>query len=94
MTLSRRRILLRTNRFGRDIRTLPKDIQEDAYRIALKLCDNVFDQELDVKPLTGFKGYYRVIVASDYRMIFSFDDNNIYLLRIAHRNNIYRKLEL
>ena len=44
--------------------------------------------------MTGFKGIYRVVVVRDYRMIFSFDDENIYLLRIGHRREIYRNLEI
>jgi len=58
------------------------------------LTENVFHPELNVRELTGFKGNYRVVVLSDYRMIFSFDLKNIYLLRIANRKDIYRKLEL
>jgi len=54
------------------------------------LTENVFHPELNVRELTGFKGNYRVVVLSDYRMIFSFDLKNIYLLRIANRKDIYR----
>jgi mRNA-degrading endonuclease RelE of RelBE toxin-antitoxin system len=34
------------------------------------------------------------VIAKDYRMIFSFDEEAVYLLRIAHRRDIYRRLEL
>ncbi len=43
--------------------------------------------------MTGLRGIYRVVVRN-YRMIFSFDDENIYLLRIGHRREIYRNLEI
>lgn len=88
------RILQRTKRFGRDIRKLPLDVQQDAYQTVQELATDVFSPQLNIKTLVGFKGVYRIVVASDYRMIFSFDAQNIYLLRIAHRKNIYRQLDL
>ena len=44
--------------------------------------------------MTGFRVIYRVVVVRNYRMIFSFDNENIYLLRIGHRREIYRNLEI
>ncbi len=89
-----KRRLQRTKRFSRDIKKLSRSIQEEAFGIAQKLQENVFDPELDVRKMTGLKGIYRVVVMTDYRMIFSFDVENIYLLRIGHRKDIYRDLEI
>lgn len=91
---SNKKNIQRTNRFGRDVRRLPGDVQEEAFRVALQLAADIFDPRINVRPLTGFSGIYRAIVARDYRLIFSFDDDNLYLLRIAHRRDIYRNLEL
>jgi mRNA-degrading endonuclease RelE of RelBE toxin-antitoxin system len=91
---SNKRAIQRTNRFGRDIRRLPDNIQKEAFQIAAQLSDNIFERLLNVKPLTGFRDIYRVVVVRDYRMIFSFDDANIYLFRIGHRREIYRNLEI
>jgi mRNA-degrading endonuclease RelE of RelBE toxin-antitoxin system len=91
---SNKRDIQKTNRFGRDIRRLPTNVQENAFQAATKLSVNIFDQSLNIKRLTGFPGIYRVVVVHDYRMIFSFDDENVYLLRIAHRREIYKSLEL
>ena len=44
--------------------------------------------------MTGLHGFYRVVIVRNYRMIFSFDEENIYLLRIGHRREIYRNLEI
>ncbi|MBK6588631.1 MAG: type II toxin-antitoxin system RelE/ParE family toxin [Acidobacteria bacterium] len=44
--------------------------------------------------MTGLTGVFRVVVIRDYRMIFSIDAENIFLLRIGHRREIYRGLEL
>ena len=89
-----RKILWRTNRFARDLKPLPEHVKAEAFETAQKLCETVFHRELNVRPLTGLKGYFRVVVARDYRMIFSFDEEAIYLRRIAHRKEIYRRLEL
>jgi mRNA-degrading endonuclease RelE of RelBE toxin-antitoxin system len=91
---SNKRAIQRTNRFGRDIRRLPDNIQKEAFQIAARLSEDIFDSLLNIKPMTGFRGVYRVVVARDYRMIFSFDETNIYLLLIAHRREIYRNLEI
>jgi mRNA-degrading endonuclease RelE of RelBE toxin-antitoxin system len=69
-------------------------VKSAAFEVAQKLCESVFHRELDVRPLTGFKRYFRVVVAKDYRMVFTFDDDGVYLHRIAHRKEIYRRLEL
>ncbi len=89
-----KRKIQRTGRFARDIKKMPHSVQMEAYETAVKLAENVFHPELNVRELTGFKGHYRIVVFRDYRMIFSFDTENIYLIRFAHRKDIYRKLEL
>ncbi|MDP2207773.1 MAG: hypothetical protein Q8K98_03230 [Bacteroidota bacterium] len=86
--------MIRTNRFARDLKKVPEGVKHEAYRNATSITQNIFAVELDVRPLTGLKGYYRVVVAKEYRMIFSFDNKHIYLHRIAHRKDIYRNLEL
>jgi mRNA-degrading endonuclease RelE of RelBE toxin-antitoxin system len=75
---SAERKIQRTNRFGRDIRRIPLDVQQEAFR---------------TRPLTGFDGIYRAVVVRDYRIIF-FDEKNICLLRFGHRKEIYKRLEL
>ncbi|MGI8884872.1 MAG: type II toxin-antitoxin system RelE family toxin [Pyrinomonadaceae bacterium] len=49
---------------------------------------------MNVRRMTGFRDIFRVVVIRNYRMIFSFDVENLYLLRIGHRREIYRGLEL
>jgi len=93
-TSSAKRTLQRTKRFGRDIKKLPLPVQQDAYEVAQRLAIDVFHPQLKVKSLTGFKQLYRVVVLGDYRLIFSFDTDQVYLLRLAQRKDIYRNLEL
>lgn len=91
---SNKRPVQRTNHFGRDIRRLSSDVQKEAFQVSNILAADIFDSTLNVKQLTGFRGIYRVVIGRNYRMIFSFDDENIYLLRIGHRREIYRNLEI
>jgi mRNA-degrading endonuclease RelE of RelBE toxin-antitoxin system len=91
---SNKRALQRTNRFSRDIRRLPRDVQKEAFQIANQLAANIFVSTINVKQMTGLHGFYRVVIVRNYRMIFSFDEENIYLLRIGHRREIYRNLEI
>lgn len=89
-----RRRIQRTKRFARDIKKISKSVQKEAFEISQKLADDIFRADLNVRSMTGLKGVYRVVVKADYRMIFSFDSDNLYLLRIGHQKDIYRKMEL
>lgn len=91
---SSKRAVRRTNRFGRDIRRLPPDVQKEAFQTASQLAADIFDSTINVKQMTGLRGIYRVVVVRNYRMVFSFDDENLYLFRIGHRREIYRNLEI
>ena len=78
MTSPPRKLLQRTNRFARDLKPLPENVKLVAFETAQKLCESIFHRDL-VRPLTGFKRYFRVVVAKDYRMVFTFDDDVVYL---------------
>jgi addiction module RelE/StbE family toxin len=94
MTLLSKRDLLTTPRFSKDIKSLDKPIQLEAFEIAKKLCLDIKDNSLKIKKLTGFDKIYRVVVFKDYRMVYTFNENEIILYRIAHRKDIYKKLEI
>jgi len=93
-TSSSKRRIQKTKRFTRDIKKLSQAIQREAFTISQQLAENIFHPELNIRRMTGFKGIFRVVVMTDYRMIFSFDSDTLYLLRIGHRKDIYRNLEL
>lgn len=93
-TSSDNRRILKTPRFSRDVKKLSLDVQKEAFEVAQKLGKDIFDSSLNIKRMVGLKGTYRVVILIDYRMIFSFDKENVYLLRIGHRREIYRNLEL
>jgi len=75
----------------RDLRKLSRSIQEEAWRIARMLSGDVFDPRLRIRKLHGYDGVWRVSLHQDYRLIYTFDEENVYILRVAHRKDIYRK---
>lgn len=90
MTLQRERVLYRVNRFVKDFKTLPKTVKFEVWEVVEKLNKNVFDPHLDVKKLVGYRDIWRVKVERDFRLIFTFDEDSLTLLRVAHRKDIYR----
>ncbi|MBF0565131.1 MAG: type II toxin-antitoxin system RelE/ParE family toxin [Nitrospirae bacterium] len=63
-----------------------------AKRISNKLNSIVDDiDNLSIKPLKGkLKGYYRIKLNDDYRAIFFVDGEEIIVMSIGHRKDIYR----
>ncbi len=92
--MSGKRKIQKTKRFGRDIKKLPDAVKKEAFEISSRLAADIFEPQLSIRHMSGLKGIYRVVVLKNYRMIFSFDDVSIYLLRIGHRNKIYRNIEI
>ena len=86
-----RRSIEKTSVFTKDIKKLPENVARKSWEIVQKLSINVFDNSQDIKKLHGFKNIWRVIVLKNYRLIFTFNENTLFLLRIAHRKDIYRK---
>src|SRR5437870_1122784 len=58
MTSPPKKTLRRTNRFARDLKPIPEHVKTEAFETAQRLCETVFHRELDVRPLTGLKGYF------------------------------------
>ena len=85
--------LIVTYNFKKDLKKLPVNVVNLTYEAALKLCIDPYNEELDIKKLTGFKNIYRVVIKKDYRLIYTFDEQKIFLLQISHRKDIYRSLE-
>lgn len=90
MTSQGKKGVFRTNRFAKDYKKLPHSTKIEVWRVVQKLSEDIFDQNLDVKKLVGYKNLWRARVSRDWRMIFVFDETSITLLRVAHRKDIYR----
>ncbi len=91
MNLPPNRTIHITRAFSKDLKKLPKVIQRQCWEIANILAKDVFDPTLDIRKLHGYENVWRTKVKRSYRLIYTFDDNSLYLLRIAHRKDIYKK---
>lgn len=85
------RLLQKTKTFTKDLRKLPQLIQEESFQCACVLRQDPLPPEYDIKKMIGYKNIWRVKIKKDYRMIYTFDDASLTLLRIAHRKDIYKK---
>jgi mRNA interferase RelE/StbE len=80
--------LVYTQRAIRDIQKLDESTKKRIGKSLLKLEE---DPLRYVEKLTDFRlGAYRFRIG-DFRVIFDIEDNEIVVLRIAHRRDIYRK---
>jgi len=60
-------------------------------RIALHIMDRIQKiPEGDIKPLSGRKGEYR-LRAGKYRVIFFIENENIYIVKVDTRGDIYKR---
>jgi mRNA-degrading endonuclease RelE of RelBE toxin-antitoxin system len=90
MTLPAKRSLEKTKAFSRDVKRLPQHIVEAGWKVAQTLQDNIFAPELNIRKMEGYDRVWRVVVKKVYRLVYTFDTSKIYLLRFAHRKEIYR----
>ncbi len=80
--------------FLKSAKKLPPSIQN---KLAVKLellQKNPFHHLLHTKPLTGkLFGFYSFRITREWRVIFQFlDTENIKLIEVGHRKDIYKKL--
>lgn len=81
--------LVYTARAEKDIRKLPADIKK---RIGRTLYRYQYDPHGYSEPLIDAKlGTYRFRIG-DYRVIFDIEGNEIVILRVGHRKDIYTRL--
>jgi mRNA-degrading endonuclease RelE of RelBE toxin-antitoxin system len=85
-----KRQLEKTKAFSRDVKKLPQEIIEAGWKVAQILQDDLFAPQLDIRKLEGYDHVWRAVVKKVYRLVYSFDESKIYLLRFAHRKEIYR----
>jgi len=79
--------LVYTRRAARDISKLQKDVKERIRKSLEKYAGNPFSYAR--KMVDPSLGAYRFRVG-DYRIIFDIEDNELVILRVGHRDEIYR----
>ena len=85
------REIQKTTVFTMDLQSLTSIIREEIWKIVCLLQENLFDRRLNIRKLEGYKNVWRISFKKSYRLIYTFDKANIYLLRVRHRKDIYRK---
>ena len=55
------------------------------------VAENVLHPSISVKKLHGYENIWRAKVKKVYRLIYTFNEQAVYLLRIVHRKDVYRK---
>lgn len=80
--------------FIKDFKKLPSAIRGEVYFICTKIFPNLSDlrnfQKHQLKPIKGFRGYYRIRFG-DYRIGFKKrKGGGIEFMRVKHRKDIYR----
>ncbi|MDP3726388.1 MAG: type II toxin-antitoxin system mRNA interferase toxin, RelE/StbE family [bacterium] len=84
--------ILYSRGFLKQASKLPKQIQTKLDTLIALLIKNPFHPSLHSKPLSGdLSMMYSFRIARDWRVIFCFEDKeNIKLLRVGNRKDIYR----
>ncbi len=70
--------------FINDFKKLPQEVRAKVKEVCTQ---NIFKHP--VKPIVGFKDYYRLRIG-DYRLGFKKEGNSIIFMRVKHRKDIYR----
>lgn len=89
-TSSHKRRLEKTKTFSKDLKKLPHNIAVAGWEAAQILQEDVLSSRLNIRKLEGYDHVWRVVVKKDYRLVYTFDQDAICLLRIGHRKEIYR----
>lgn len=89
-TSSVKRQIEKTRAFSKDIKKLLREVATAGWKAVLRLQDDIYAPQLNLRKLEGYDDVWRLVVKKDYRLVYSFDEDNIYLLRFAHRKDIYR----
>ena len=80
--------------FLNDFKKLPVDVQKEVHRISTEIFPKLKNirnfSSYHVKPLTGFRSYFRIKL-NDYRIGFKKRaDGGIEFMRVKHRKDIYK----
>jgi len=79
--------------FIKDFKKLPKEIKLAVKKICFEIAPQARDLKefgnLNIKPIKGFKNFYRIKL-KDYRIGFKKENSKIIFIRVKHRKDIYR----
>jgi mRNA interferase RelE/StbE len=79
--------------FIKDFKKLPKEIKLIVKKVCFEIAPRVKDLKefgyLNIKPIKGFKNFYRIKL-KDYCIGFKKESSKIIFIRVRHRKDIYR----
>ncbi|MBU4369479.1 type II toxin-antitoxin system mRNA interferase toxin, RelE/StbE family [Patescibacteria group bacterium] len=79
--------------FIKDFKKLPEEIKNEIRRVCLIIFPSIKDlrefKEFEIKPIKGFKNFYRIKL-KEYRIGFKKENSQIIFMRAKHRKDIYR----
>ena len=78
--------LLRTERFKKDFKHLPPDIQERVGNTVERFVDNPRHPSLHVKKMEGAPDIWELRVSDNYRITFQFVQEGVLLRRVGTHN--------
>ena len=78
--------LLRTERFKKDCKPLPSDIQERIGNVLERFVDNPRHPSLHVKKMEGAPDIWELRVSDNYRITFQFVQEGVLLRRVGTHN--------
>lgn len=86
------RELIVTSQFRKDLKNIPDRIKEQADAVLALLRNNPVDQTLGVKKLASINPLAWRIRIGVYRLVYTFNQTQLILLRFRHRKDVYRNL--
>lgn len=79
--------------FVKELNSLPKATNKETRKLCLETFSKLQNlkelKNCDLKPINGFKGYYRIKIG-DYGVGFKTESKAVIFMRVCHRKNIYR----
>ena len=79
--------------FSGDFKKLPLNIKEEIRHTCFEIFPYLKDlrdfKEYEIKPMKGFRHYYRMKI-KEYRLGFKRDNNSVIFMRVKYRKDIYK----
>lgn len=81
-----------TPQFRKDLRSIPREVQEQADALNDLLLNNPINPTLNAKKLVNIHPPAWRIRIGTYHLVYTFNRDQVILLRFRHRKDIYKNL--
>lgn len=83
-------IIRRSDRFYRDYRKLPKQIQKQSNKKLIFLLSNIDHPSLRVKRVKKYRGVFELSITRQYRCLFRIKNNIYHLDRVGKHDDLLK----